>query len=1449
MSHLYPCSLSQRETSRQGAKAQSERTSFAPSRLGVSVASACLLSTLLLGGRALGDETISFNDLQKQYDDQVQPILKQFCLDCHSTEKQEGELDLQRFAALADVRRDPKAWQKVAEMLDNGEMPPEDSEQPSDAQRKHLRAWVESYLNAEALANAGDPGPIVLRRLSNAEYTYTIQDLTGVESLDPTREFPIDGAAGEGFTNTGSAQGMSPSLVQKYLDAAKEVADHAVLLPDGIRFSAHTSQRDHTDELLARIQAFYRQFTEDGGGSAVDLQGIKFDTNQGGVLPIEKYLAATLAERDALASGKKTIETVASERALNPRYLATLWQALSDDAKDNSSLLIDALRDKWRSAKPDGAPALAAEIAEAQKALWKFNPVGQVGREAGPKSWMEAVTPITTRHEFRVKLPESPRGTDIFIYLTASDLGDGNEGDFVVWENSRIEFAPGGPNPPILLRDVRALAQRIEQSIAAELPRTELYLDAVRALQSSPDTIETIAATRKVNPRLLEKWADLVGLGNRAKREVTGLFTEKLVRGQGYEAINGWGSDQTPSLLTNSSQDPISFLTLTVPARGVTVHPSPTLESIVAWRSPFAGKVQIEGLVADADNKCGNGAAWRVELLSAAGTARLAGGLLDNGSESRFKPDGTIDVRQGDLVSLIVNPRDGNHSCDTTHVELKLVEAGGEKRVWDLAPDIVDNVLNGNPLPDSYGNGQVWHFAAAGGQPQTESAIPPGSALAAWRAAVVDAKLVDEISHLALAVQQALTVPTAESLNEADTQLRQQVTDWKGPLRWATSSAETAVDVNAGFGLDPAQFGKHPNGSTVDAASLCLQAPQVIEVRLPADLASGAEFVATGTLHAETGKEGSVQLQVLTSKTNAPPVSPSIPILVYEGSESQQRVAAAMREFRELFPAALCYARIVPVDEVVTLTLFYREDDQLKRLMLDDGQVAELDRLWDELYYVSQEPLNLVVALEQITQFATQDRPDLVPQFTALKEPIGQRADKFSQRLVETQPAHLKAVLEFADRAWRRPLTESEQQSLRDLYQTLREAEIPHEESIRLTLARTLASPAFLYRREKPGPGSMPAPVSDIELANRLSYFLWSSLPDAELREVAEANRLTASRRRGRGAVDEADASGLPLNEDGELVAQTSRMLADPRTRRLAIQFACQWLHVRNFDQDAEKNEKLYPEFAELRDDMYEETVRFFEDMFRHDGSILSMLDADHTFVNEALAKHYAIDFNPKRERGIPATTSLTRRVMIGDDWQRVDGVRAHGRGGLLGMATFLASQSGASRTSPILRGNWVYETLLGQRLPRPPAGVPVLPDEPPQGLTARQLIEQHSSVEACAKCHLKIDPFGFALEQYDAIGRLRPAAVDTATTLAEGQTIDGIDGLRGYLLTERRDDVVRQFCRKLLGYSLGREIQLSDKPLLDTMMTDLERKDYRFSVAVEAIVRSDPFRKIRGAE
>jgi hypothetical protein len=1357
---------------------------------------------------------------QQHFQATVQPLLKTFCFKCHSGDTTAAEIDLGKFSTLADMRKQMKVWIKVRAMLDTGQMPPKDSPMPSEDERTTMRGWVKTFLLTEARKHAGDPGPVILRRLSNDEYNYTVRDLTGVTSLNPTKEFPVDGAAGEGFTNTGAGQAMSPSLVTKYLDAAKDIASHAVLLPDGIRFSPHTTRRDQTDEMLARIQAFYRDFTDHSGGSAVNLQGIKFDTNQGGRLPVARYLAATLEERDAIKRGTKTIAVVARERSLNAKYLLTLWQTLvpgPDKESRKPSFLIDAFGEKWLRAKPTDAAQLAAHIDAAQNVLWKFNSIGQFGREGGPTSWMEAVTPVTTRHELRLTLPAASPRSDTTIYLTASDLNDGHENDYVIWERPRLEFkadASGQVHPPIYLRDIRSLVQRIKATMAAELPRTALYLNAVAALRTSEETIEKAAKLRGLNPQLLERWAKLAGLGHRSKREITGHYTTKMPKAHGYDAINGWGSPATPSILVNSSKDAISFLTLTVPARGVTVHPSPTLESVVAWRSPLDMQGKVEGLVADADNKCGNGVAWRVELQSESGTSTLANGIFDNGRDGRFETKTTLSIRKGDIVSLTVNPRDASHACDTTHVQLKLTEIGGETRVWDLASDVVDRILESNPLPDSYGHVDTWHFCSRGNTPaKSKSMVIPGSSLANWKSAVLDKKPADVVNRLAKEVQRVLTPAADKLLSTANAKLAQQLFDWRGPLRWAVCSlstpaeADMSLDNENQLGINPVQFGKHPNGSPLPAEHLCLQAPQILELRLPAALVAGSDFVTTGTLHAATSREGSVQLQVVSTKPQTAAMSVAVPILV--GDSARPRVEAAMDEFRNLFPPALCYARIVPVDEVVTLTLFFREDDHLQRLMLDESESAALDRLWDDLFVISQEPLQLVVAFEQISEFATQDRPDLVKAFVPLKKPINDRAAAFRQRMRQTEPVQVAAVLDFADRAWRRTLTQAERDDIRSLYDHLRGAEVTHEAAIRLTLARILTSPGFLYRRESPGSGTQAVPVSNDELTTRLSYFLWSTMPDDELHTSA---------RNG-------------LGEDAELLKQTRRMLKDPRARRLAIQFACQWLHLRNFDQNDEKNEKLYPEFATLRGDMYEETVRFFEDMFRNDGSILELLDSDHTFLNAALAKHYGVSIDNAGSQ----------------DWRRVDGVRAIGRGGILGMATFLASQSGASRTSPILRGNWISETLLGEKLPRPPANVPQLPESIPAGLTARQLIEKHSSVAACAKCHARIDPYGFALEQYDVLGRLRTTIVDTRTTLLGGEKIDGVTGLRKYLSTERRDDVVRQFCRKLLGFALGREVQLSDEPLLDTMLLRLKQNDYRFHTAVESIVLSTQFRNIRG--
>ena len=376
-----------------------------------------------------------------------------------------------------------------------------------------------------------------------------------------------------------------------------------------------------------------------------------------------------------------------------------------------------------------------------------------------------------------------------------------------------------------------------------------------------------------------------------------------------------------------------------------------------------------------------------------------------------------------------------------------------------------------------------------------------------------------------------------------------------------------------------------------------------------------------------------------------------------------------------------------------------------------------------------------------------------------------------------------------------------------------------HEDAWRTTLASLFTSPLFLYRIESAPPGSEAQPVSNWELATRLSYFLWASTPDAELQQAAAAGTLT---------------------DPAVLSAQTSRMLHDGRVRGLATEFATQWLHVRDIRNNREKNEKLFPTFDDsLREALFEESARFFQNLFQEDRSVLEIFDADYTFVNETLAKHY----------GIPGVT--------GPEWRKVDGVKKYGRGGVLGLGSVLAAQSGASRTSPVLRGNWLVETLLGEKTPKPPANVPRLPDEETGGenLTVRQMVEKHA--QRGRMCRLpradrsvwlragEIRRHRTAARQVDLAGR--PIATDAK--LKDGTQFDGLDGLRNYLLEQRKALMLRHFCTKLLGYSLGRTVSLSDRPLVDEMMAELEKNDYRFSAAVMPIVRSKQFCNHRGMD
>ena len=542
------------------------------------------------------------------------------------------------------------------------------------------------------------------------------------------------------------------------------------------------------------------------------------------------------------------------------------------------------------------------------------------------------------------------------------------------------------------------------------------------------------------------------------------------------------------------------------------------------------------------------------------------------------------------------------------------------------------------------------------------------------------------------------------------------------------------------------------------------------------------------------------------------------PLLVNSKGQARDVLEQQLSDFRQTFPQMLCFGQVVPQDpDGITLRLFCREDEPLSRLMLDESQQRQLDRIWGDLTYVGREALKEQEEYPLFMGFASQ--VGLVPRFAPLAKPIKERAEKFKQELLEAEPKHLDAMLDFAARAYRHPLSDREKTELLSLYHTLRKKDVAHEPAIRGVLARILVSPDFLYHLEVPPAGTKQQPVSDWELANRLSFFLWSTaLPDDELKHVA--------------------ASGK-LHEPEVLAEQTRRMLRNEKLRSLAIEFGTQWIHVHAFDQFNEKNEKLFPNFGEpLRAAIYEESILFFQDLFQQDRPVTELLDSDHTFVNELLAKHY----------GIPNIS--------GKDFRRIDGVKHFNRGGILGLASVQAMASGASRTSPVLRGNWVVETLLGEKMPRPPPDVPKLPEEEAGagGLSVRQMVEKHAQVAQCAVCHRRMDPFGFSLEHYDTIGRFREkdiggAAIDSRATLKDGSEFDGLEGLRHYLLTKKKDVVVRLFCRRLLGYAIGRETGPTDQPVIDDMLAALEKNDGHLSAAVLTIVRSPQFRMIRGAD
>ena len=425
----------------------------------------------------------------------------------------------------------------------------------------------------------------------------------------------------------------------------------------------------------------------------------------------------------------------------------------------------------------------------------------------------------------------------------------------------------------------------------------------------------------------------------------------------------------------------------------------------------------------------------------------------------------------------------------------------------------------------------------------------------------------------------------------------------------------------------------------------------------------------------------------------------------------------------------------------------------------------------------------------------------------------------FTCRPAGDDPAEARAcaasILEtLARRAFRRPVFAADLDVLLPFYDAGR-AEGGFETGIETALRRVLVDPEFIFRAERDPDDVAPDtafPLTDLELASRLSFFLWSSIPDDELLEVAERGDLT---------------------EPGELQRQVRRMLADPRSAALVDNFAVQWLLVRNLGA-ARPTPSEFPDFDDnLRQAFARETALFVESVVREDRSVIDLLDADYTFLNERLARHY----------GIPN--------VYGDRFRRV-AVTDENRRGLLGHGSVLTVTSYPNRTSPVLRGKWVLDNILGAPPPPPPPDVPDLEENPVgEVLAMRERMAHHRRNAICASCHVRMDPLGLALENFDATGRWRTAEggnpIDASAELDDGTSFTGAAGLRDLLL-RRPEQFAETVTAKLLTFALGRGLEHHDAPAIRGILRRAEPAGYAFSSLIEGIVESVPFRMRRSA-
>ncbi len=520
---------------------------------------------------------------------------------------------------------------------------------------------------------------------------------------------------------------------------------------------------------------------------------------------------------------------------------------------------------------------------------------------------------------------------------------------------------------------------------------------------------------------------------------------------------------------------------------------------------------------------------------------------------------------------------------------------------------------------------------------------------------------------------------------------------------------------------------------------------------------------------------------------------------------------------------------------------YHREDQFLVESVLDDAGRVELEAAWHDLltsfdyhdlyFAFTRDKLQLELENGSVAELADAEI-DLLPDNArsivqrlvhGYREAISARRNAASQ--------HVEDAIRLAELAWRRPLRSAERSRLRSFYDRVSAStRVPdgdgdrvvgdqgvlaqHDRAIRALIARILVGPEFLFRVETL-PDATPRELSDWEIANRMSYFLWSSPPDTELRRAAGAGELTDSTQRS---------------------IQVRRMLRDSRSARFAEQFFGQWFGFYRFDEYPGIDTGQFAAFTPgLKRDMYAESLAFFSNLVRENRPIDEILFADYTFVTEELAKHYQL-------AGVVAFDKDDARHSV-----RVDGVERFGRGGLFGLGAIHAVTSAPLRTSPVKRGDWILRRVLGTPVPPPPpdAGSIAADEVTGDGKTIRERLEAHRHDAVCAGCHARIDPLGFALENFDPIGRWRETyrdgtAIDTSGTVRDGSRIDGPAGLRNYM-RQQNAQFHRTLARRLIGYALGRSELLTDRALAESMVQRMSEDGGLVELA-DAIVQSKQF-------